>query len=48
MQNVTMRIDGNKLVIELDLTKEIGPRRPARRCSSPRPRATRTCPVSRA
>jgi hypothetical protein len=27
MQNVTMRIDGNKLVIEVDLTKEIGPRR---------------------
>jgi hypothetical protein len=25
MQNVTMRIDGNKLVIEVDLTKEIGP-----------------------
>jgi hypothetical protein len=23
MQNVTMRIDGNKLVIEVDLTKEI-------------------------
>jgi hypothetical protein len=25
MQNVAMRVDGNKLVIEVDLSKEIGP-----------------------
>jgi hypothetical protein len=25
MQNVTVRVEGNKLVIEVDLTKEIGP-----------------------
>jgi hypothetical protein len=25
MQNVAMRVDGDKLVIEVDLSKEIGP-----------------------
>jgi hypothetical protein len=25
MQNVTVSVEGNKLVIEVDLTKEIGP-----------------------
>jgi hypothetical protein len=25
MQNVTVKVEGNKLIIEVDLTKEIGP-----------------------
>jgi ABC-type polar amino acid transport system ATPase subunit len=43
MQNVTLKVEGNKLIIDVDLSKEIGPSSSGKTTLIASSEATRTC-----